>query len=188
MKVCSCCKNELSSAEYYTSNPWTCITCVKARSAYRYNTKREECVAKSKIWVANNPEKVRATKAAYRERNRDTAVAWHRFRRLVEPEKNYEIQLRYREANPEVYAAAQARRRAAELQATPKWADQGKITWFYAEAARRTAVLGHPYEVDHIVPLQGVLVSGLHVEHNLRVVPRPVNRRKSNKHEEVPNA
>lgn len=38
-----------------------------------------------------------------------------------------------------------------------------------------------PLEVDHEVPLQGENVSGLHVPWNLRIVPMPINRAKSNK-------
>ena len=36
-------------------------------------------------------------------------------------------------------------------------------------------------EVDHIIPLQGQFVSGLHVPENLRVIPRSINRSKRNK-------
>lgn len=55
----------------------------------------------------------------------------------------------------------------------PKWADKGKINEFY---------LNRPigYEVDHIIPLNGKTVSGLHVETNLQYLKKEDNRAKSN--------
>lgn len=65
---------------------------------------------------------------------------------------------------------------------TPAWANREAIAAIYREAAvvqRRTGV---PQHVDHVVPLRGTLVCGLHVEHNLRVITRVENCRKGNSH------
>lgn len=69
-----------------------------------------------------------------------------------------------------------AKRRALKLRATPAWANEEKIKKIYAECPK-----GH--HVDHIVPLQGRKVCGLHVEDNLQYLPAAENIRKSNKHE-----
>lgn len=67
------------------------------------------------------------------------------------------------------------RRRAAERRATPKWATHWKIRLIYAYAE----MTGQ--SVDHVVPLTHPLVCGLHVEHNLRVLPLLDNLRKGNR-------
>lgn len=78
-------------------------------------------------------------------------------------------------------AACKRLHEARKQEARPRWADVDAIAAIYAECARITRQTGIPHEVDHIVPLLGRDVCGLHVEGNLRVVPRHVNRRKSNK-------
>lgn len=89
---------------------------------------------------------------------------------------------------------AQGRQRAAaQLRATPRWADPKKIAAIYAEAYRLTKECGEPYHVDHIVPLQGPvakygpfcgerIVYGFHCEDNLRVVRGVENLSKGNRY------
>lgn len=65
----------------------------------------------------------------------------------------------------------------------PPWADGAAIRAIYAEARRLTAATGVPHEVDHVIPLLGARVSGLHVETNLQILTRDANKRKLNRHE-----
>lgn len=88
----------------------------------------------------------------------------------------------YRRGAKSVEAASIKKRQLAKLGATPAWADQTKITAVYAEAQRLTELTGTKHDVDHVVPIQSRLVCGLHVEHNLQVLPATVNRSKGNRH------
>ena len=74
------------------------------------------------------------------------------------------------------------------LNRTPAWLtedDLWAIKETYALAALRTKMLGFAWHVDHIIPLRGRNVSGLHVPENLQVIPAIYNLRKTNKYEGV---
>lgn len=86
----------------------------------------------------------------------------------------------YYRGNRERSANNTAKRRAAKLQRTPDWADHELITLFYAEAQALTDMTGVEHHVDHIVPLQGETVSGLHVATNLQVITAAANLQKGN--------
>ena len=91
--------------------------------------------------------------------------------------------LRWAKENPEKHNARCAARRAAKLQRTPAWADLEAIARIYAQARLMTIVTGWPHHVDHIIPLRGRSVCGLHVESNLQILPDDKNFEKSNKFE-----
>jgi 5-methylcytosine-specific restriction endonuclease McrA len=77
-----------------------------------------------------------------------------------------------------------AQRRAIELQRTPNWltdAHKIQILDFYQEAKVKEKLFGGKYEVDHIVPLKGETVSGLHVPWNLQILTKEENCSKNNK-------
>jgi hypothetical protein len=101
-------------------------------------------------WVKANPDKYRAY-----------ASKWRRSRKEY---LNLKTQMR--------------RRRCTDR--LPAWADKSAIRALYELAAAMTRETGIQHEVDHIIPLQGRTVCGLHCEANLRVVPMRVNRQKSN--------
>ena len=77
-----------------------------------------------------------------------------------------------------------SKRRADELQATPKWADTKLIKKVYSQSVDLSVSTGIEHHVDHIVPLKGKKVCGLHVHYNLRVIPAIDNLKKGNRMEE----
>jgi muconolactone delta-isomerase len=93
---------------------------------------------------------------------------------------------RYRAKNKPIRAKLQMARKSAKLQRTPGWLtefDLLKIKCLYQLAAMRTRESGYDWHVDHIIPLQGAFVSGLHVPDNLRVILAIDNMRKNNQYE-----
>lgn len=88
---------------------------------------------------------------------------------------------RYSRENAAKVAALAMKRHTAKLLRQPKWADLHKIEAFYIEAAKLTELTGIRYEVDHIIPLQGLRVSGLHVHNNLQILSKSENSSKGNK-------
>ena len=89
---------------------------------------------------------------------------------------------RYQLTSPEIFRAATKRREAAKLQRSPTWSDPKAIAAVYKVATSVQRVTGVKYHVDHILPLQGKLVSGLHVHQNLQVITATQNLAKSNQY------
>ncbi len=89
----------------------------------------------------------------------------------------------YKRAHRGEATAAQRARDAAQLQRTPQWADLKKIEKIYITARAMTVAIDESYLVDHVIPLRGKKVSGLHVHTNLQILPRMENAKKHNKFE-----
>lgn len=100
-----------------------------------------------------------------------------RDKQAINEDREQRLELRRKVARKE----RKALQRADFLKRNVPWANRDAIELFYAEAERLTRKTGIQHEVDHIVPLKGKRVSGLHVHNNLRVVTKAVNRAKSNR-------
>lgn len=117
-------------------------------------------------WRIENREKVNKAAADWRVRNL---------------ERSKEVSNSWKRKNPAKHAAHTMQRKAAKLQRTPAWADTDEIQKFYDEARRISKETGLLHHVDHIVPLQGKNVSGLHVQNNLQVLGAKDNMLKGNR-------
>ena len=127
--------------------------------------KKKAAVARVTVWYLANKDR----KREYDERRREEKRPLYR-----------EASKRHRQKHPEKKNAETRARRERIRLATPAWANKFFIREAYRLAALRTKVTGGKWHVDHIIPLNGKLVSGLHVENNLCVIYREANIRKSN--------
>jgi len=165
MKSCSKCNILKSLSEYYVRRNRSsgyyseCKVCTKS-AVERWNKKNPEKVyAKKRAWKVRNISDVRKASDVYRESNRD------KYRKAC---------LNHYYRNKDKYLEAWARRKAAKLKAIPSWANLEKIKEIYRERPKG-------YHVDHIIPLQGKNVCGLHVEYNLQYLPAKENLSKGNR-------
>ena len=163
--------------------------CVRGHIALR-KTKGSclECVKED--WAVDNERrkekpKTEAAKAAgkrYYEKNRQTVIA----RAAARPtEEKRRLQAEYKNRNVDVVRADTSVRKRRHREATPRWltpSERLQMRELYVQARKMTELTRERYVVDHIVPLRGESVCGLHVPWNLRVITQDENLKKSNKH------
>jgi hypothetical protein len=131
------------------------------------------------LQVKDTPEEKerRRQKAAHeRAANRELCNERTRAWRAKNPNWNSD----YRRANLGRYAAHAMKRYATQKQQTPPWFDERRAEIVYEVAAQMSRELGIDMQVDHVVPLQGELVSGLHVHINLQILTARANQQKNN--------
>lgn len=129
----------------------------------------------------NESGRGKEVKRKYYEKNRDTVIARAQSR-PEEAKRRYKQ--KYKDNNPDLYKELTNARRRRFRQATPVWLSPEQkleIRNKYALAIAATKEFGVKYVVDHIVPLQGEEVCGLHVPWNLQVMRHEDNLAKSNK-------
>ena len=146
----------------------------------------EERRIKASKYRSDNVIHIKAQSIQYRKDNRDAILIRQTIYRRENSEFVKAQQKKYNEANPEMQRARSAKRRAAKLQRTVTWSNNEAIKDVYKDCeeinlAAKTAGCIINYVVDHIIPLQGELVSGLHVENNLQIITAFENHSKNNK-------
>jgi ribosomal protein L3 len=109
-------------------------------------------------------------------------------KRITEPKKYAKSAANWQKLNSDKVCAATSKRRSAKLKRTPDWltAQQHlEIKEFYEMAKQLETIFKWKQHVDHIVPLQGQKVSGLHVPWNLQILSAKMNQKKSNRQENL---
>lgn len=151
-----------------------------------------------KVYREVNKEKISQYQKEYREKNRERLLVYKKqWNELNQDKRKANSKKRYAEKNetiklyvaeykklyPEKANANKAKRKAAKKLRTPKWlndVDFERINNEYRLAALLTKLTGESWHVDHVIPLQGENVSGLHVPYNLQVLRASENCSKQN--------
>jgi hypothetical protein len=153
---------------------------VKALRKANYEKDRQSNIEKTRAWRKRNPARVLASQRLNatnnREKNRAARKAWE----ARNPTATLESFKRYRERNRAKIRARLTVSKQGREKRRALWANQDAILEIYRQAEFMTRTTGRPHVVDHIIPLQGRTVCGLHVETNLRVVEHHENARKHN--------
>ena len=143
---------------------------------------------KSLAWYYTNKERILAYKKEYYQKNKEKRLAVNAEYRKNKPKKIAEINKIWRLKNSASINARNRTRKASKKYRTPSWLtdiDFERIANEYKLAALLTKITNKKWEVDHIIPLQGKFVSGLHVPSNLRAILEFENRSKHNKYDSL---
>lgn len=152
-----------------------CTECLRLEWQQAYE-KRAEYFARY-----NHSEAGVRAKQSYYERNREIVKA-RAASRPLEDKRRYKD--KYKQANPEYFNVLNNLRKRRHKNATPPWltyTQKQEMRALYQQAAIITKTTGVRYVVDHIIPLNGGTVCGLHVPWNLQVMTQEENLKKSNK-------
>ena len=195
-RACRKC-GDVKAVDQFQGTGKVCATCRRAyyrAYAIAYNKAHpEQHAAHKKAHRERNAKQIAAKMAAYRKAYPDRVKATYEKRlparlrynaewKAAHPEQAKEHKRRERRNNIVAYNMRSAERRASKFRATPAWANDFFIEEIYDLAQLRSKATGFEWHVDHIVPLKSKLVCGLHVEHNLRVVPAIENITKGNRY------
>lgn len=158
---------ELGRSHYFTGKP-----CKGGHIDIRYtiNGGCAECLRmQSRAATAKDPEKSRLRVRSYYVKNRSKEM------------QRVALWIKSNRAHNSAHAAEW---RAFKRKGAPSWLtpeQRREMVDAYAYAKAWSQVTGVSHDVDHIVPLRGKEVCGLHVPWNLRIIPAAENRKKSNR-------
>ena len=137
-----------------------------AKAKTKYTS--EELKEHQRQWVQNNINHVYAKQKEWRDANIEKVKDWNKKSRIKHKDR---------------VNATNSKRRADKFNRTPSWLTEDDL-WiikeFYDMAILRTKATNIKHHVDHIIPLKGKNVSGLHVPNNLQVITASENVRKNN--------
>lgn len=185
---------QLTKAKYYfTGEPCkhghialrktkgTCVECMKAEWQAAAPKRRDYFIEYNKSAAGQ------LSKRKYYAANKEDVIARAQAR-PIEDKTRYKT--KYKRKNPELYCELAGLRHRRSKNARPQWltAEQKmEIRLKYRLAVALSKETGIKYVVDHIIPLQGKTVCGLHVPWNLAVITQTENCKKSNKLLDIPH-
>ncbi len=211
MYKCKLCSIELENPRRFVKSKGICKKCnsklfyhdnleyCKQKSKQYYEANREEKLRKQRDRIKANPENRKAiSRKSYlkhkekRDRynkewvrkNRDKCSGYSKKWQRNNKEKVKKREKEYAKANSELRCFYSSNYRARKLKATPKWLsfkDKERIKDIYAKRKVMSERDQVTYHVDHIVPLKGDIVCGLHVPWNLQIITEKENCSKNNK-------
>ena len=137
---------------------------------YRQNHREQKSIRMKIYYLAHQDEMKVKQKKRYYSRNSEEDIRKHR-----------ECSREWRRANNWYGKLSKKIKDSRLKERIPAWANMERIKEWYRMAQMVTKLSGVQHTVDHIIPLCGDLVSGLHVENNLQILPFSENSKKSNK-------
>jgi len=185
----------LKQRERYNKNKDKYV--LKAR---QYRKKNKKIIReRQRLKRINNPEYYKEHRKKYYWKNRDKLLikmrAYHKIynqkyklKRRRNSKEHYKNNLEYYKKrnkehykkNKEIYNLKAINRRLISQKQTPVWNNKVIMLNIYKKA-KTLREQGKNVSVDHVIPLQGKFVTGLHVHNNLKIIPAGLNSAKKNK-------
>lgn len=150
-----------------------------SRKLYRDNNK-DRVEQSQKKFHENNPNAKKNANNKYLSNNQERRKKSIKDYYYKNKEKIAVRVKKYQKENPDKILANTRKYQTKKLKACPPWSELDKIKVLYEKCKWLESLIGLKYHVDHIIPLQGKSVSGLHVWDNLQILEATLNISKSN--------
>lgn len=185
MKQCSSCQQQKPITEFYSDKSKSDGVRSNCKDCHNNTVK----IRNSRSDVAKNNLLYRsAWEVANQDQRKEYKKTWYKNDKSLNPKK-YSIKYKKYFINNKGKITAKTRKRELEkMRRTPMWLNavenaEIETAYLWSSALRKVGVNSH---VDHILPLQGKSVSGLHVPSNLQVVHASYNLSKGNEIDNLP--
>jgi len=168
--------------------PCFCVAC-SADITLTYKSKHgKKCAACVKAYQttyrADNAQRIADSKKAWKLKNKEHVETKDRAYAQLYPDRRTLARRKWSTANPGKDNASKTLNSIARKKRIPIWLsedDKWMLDQAYELAALRTKMFGFAWHVDHVIPLNGRKVSGLHTPYNVQVIPGLENLRKGNR-------